>query len=95
MSNLRKEEESIVKNFIKEERDAFAKKIARDEIVEIEVFGCGTKEPAVVRYTVSGSVDTKSPTGKSKIYKYTAEVDLNKEDGTCEIAGLKIDDSLL
>ena len=91
--SLMAQETALVEEFILGAKELFSAKIARNEITEIGITSMEDKSPAVVRYNVSGPVATKSPTGKSKIYKYVAQVDLNKEDGSCTLAGLKIDDT--
>ena len=93
MANLKEKEVKLVESFICGAKNAFSEKIARIEILNVHTSKCEAGEPAVVRYNVAGSVDTKSPTGKSKIYKYTAAIDLNKENGECALVDLKIDDT--
>lgn len=91
MGNFTDSKESrCAQEFLLKSKKAFAEKIARNTVQNIDVFSCllDEKDPAANRFTLVGSVETTSPTGKLKTYRYSASVAVNGKD--CSIASLEL-----
>ncbi len=83
-------ESRAVQNFILKSKEAFASKVARNKVNNIDISSCAQDDAytAGVRFAVMGSVETTSPTGKLKTYLYRASVDVNGKE--CKFAELNV-----
>lgn len=68
----------IAEDFVKSSKKAFAEKIARNTVKDIDVSEGKQDEAytAAARFVLTGSVETSSPTGKPRTYGYHATVDV-------------------
>ena len=89
MENYAKETKHA-QDFLLKSKEAFAAKIARNKVNNID-FTVFTRDEAyteAVRFLAEGSVETTSPTGKLKTYRYNATIDVNGKD--CKFASLDV-----
>lgn len=71
-------ESKIALDFLKKSKAAFSEKIARNTVKDIGVSECVLDESAgTLRFAITGSVETTSPTGKERTYLYHAKVDVD------------------
>ena len=83
-------ESRLAQNCLLKSKEAFAAKIAKNKVMDIDISGCVCDETCkeAARFNITGSVETSSPTGKPRTYRYDAVVDVNGKD--CKIADLKV-----
>ncbi len=72
------------RNFVLRSKEAFSEKIPRNTVKDIDISECVRVEDytEAVRIAVTGSVETTSPTGKTKTYRYQASVDVNGKEAS-------------
>ena len=90
MDIIDSKEKKYVHEFILKSKKAFAEKFTRNKVDSIDVSACTPDESytEAARFAVDGSVETVSPTGKLKTYRYRATVDVKGKE--CTMAFLEI-----
>ena len=83
-------ESRLAQNFLLKSKEAIAAKIARNTVKNIDISDCAQDEAykEAARFLIVGSVETTSPTGKTKTYKCRATVDVKGKE--CNFASLEV-----
>ena len=83
-------ESRLAQAFLLKSKPAFAEKIERNKVKDIDILSCVCDETVtgVARFEITGSVETSSPTGKPRTYQYRALVDVAGKE--CTMADLKV-----
>ena len=87
-SEIRKSK--LAQKFIKNAVEDFSEKLPRNKIEDIGITNCVPDESYkdADRFLIEGSVETTSPTGKIRTYKYNAAVDVACRK--CTLADLSV-----
>ena len=91
MGNITDSKESrYAQEFLMKSKKVFDEKIARNKVNSIDVADCVLDETyaGAARFSIVGSVETTSPTGKLKTYEYKATVDVKGKD--CSFVALDV-----
>ncbi len=91
MGNITDSKESrAAQEFVLKSKKTFSDQIARNKVNSVDISDCVLDKTysAAARFSVVGSVETTSPTGKLKTYEYKATVDVAGK--TCAFASLEV-----
>ena len=91
MGNITDSKESrAAQEFLLKSKKIFADQIARNKVNNVDISSCVLDESYsdAARFSVVGSVETTSPTGKLKTYEYKATVDVTGK--RCSLASLEV-----
>ena len=85
---MKSKEEKKVIAFVTKAKETFNAQLVRDKVVDIDITEYNQSEEDATKFTVAGSIETVSPTGKDKAYTYDAVVEI--KDGECSFVTLKV-----
>lgn len=84
--SVEEKREEKVRKFIVKSKKLFKTFIAKDTVDDVDISELSEKDGG---YEVAGSVSATSPTGKLKVYSYTASVVVDG-DGECSFSKLNV-----